>query len=423
MGLFNGYGKPVDTSGGKFIKCNLWNGGILVKGYGWNSSNQNLPMQANPDKDVLWTKLDAGNEYLFTAPHNLMITDFLPTPEMLTEGNTLVDNIGADHILFRGLTQFFWSANPYAYTPDKDVYVISVFPVGTPMVVWHTDVTGDIDPQLASNGGFCGDLTEYIDRLEKIEVDDKFSRAVRKAQNINSIYDSTLTTRWIGDSIMNAGTNAGWDNCYRVLACRALGCQSTYHAVNGTCFTDGHGLTWSSGNKGYSGFVESDTTAASGSNGTLLADISNIYNLTDICVLGMGTNDFGNSAPLGTIDDTGTDTFYGAFKAMLTYLQSRNPNMPILVIMPFKRETWATANEQGLILTDYIQAMYNVCRLFKRVYTLDLWSAFYLNSDDATAKSKYFLDYVHPSANAHMCIAQEVIEKIKYICVMEGISK
>ena len=421
--LYDGHGRQIhaDLSGATITKHSLWGGGVLVEGYGWNSSNKNLAFQEDETKYVTYARLDAGKPYLFVVPNGyLLIADFLPTAEMVTQGGRWVDILGEDHIVWRGLPQYFFTGSPYAYTPNKDVYVITVQDKGAPMIVWSPDVTGDINPSLLNNGSFNA---SFIERLETTEVSEPFSRAVAAAQNVNRIYDSALNTRWIGDSIMNAGTNAGWDNCYRVLACNALGSYSTFHAVNGTCMTDGYGMNWSTGKTGYTGFVEADHTFVSGSNTTGLADTDYIYKWTDICIFGLGTNDFGNAAPLGTINDTGTDTFYGAFRAFLTYLQTRKPNMPILVIMPFKRETWSVKNEQGLILTDYIQAMYNVCRQFRHVYTLDLWGAFYLNSDDAAAKAKYFLDYVHPSANAHMCIAQAVIEKIKQICIMEGISK
>lgn len=421
--LYDGKGNLLPTGSGMdagiITKYNLWTGGVLVEGYGWHSSNKNYAFQEDESKYVTYAKLDAGKPYLFNAPDYMMITDTLPTPEEVTQGGRWVDILG-EHIVWRGLTQYFFTGSPYAYTPDKDVYVIAVLTRGDPMMVWSPEVTGDINPGSLQNGSFNA---SFINRLETVEVSESFTKAAAAAQDVNRIYNSTLHTRWIGDSIMNAGTNAGWDNCYRVLACRALDSYSTYHAVNGTCMTDGCGMNWNSGKTGYTGFVEADTTGASGSNTTGFADVSYIYKWTDICIFALGTNDFGNAAPLGTIDDTGTDTFYGAFKAFLTYFQTRKPNLPILVIMPFKRETWATKNAQGLILTDYIQAMYNVCRLFRHVYILDLWSAFYLNSDDDAARSKYFLDYVHPSANAHMCIAQAVIEKIKHICVLEGISK
>ena len=419
--LYDGHGNQIltDFNGTEIIKHNLWGGGVLVDGHNWNSSNKNIAFEKDETKYVTYAKLNAGEPYLFVAPGYMMITDILPTPEEVTQGGRWVDILG-EHIVWRGLTQNFFTGSPYAYTPDKDVYVIAALNRGTPMIVWSPDVTGDINPSLLHNGSFNA---SFINRLETVEVSEPFAKTVAAAQNVNRIYDSTLHTRWIGDSIMNAGTNAGWDNCYRTLACNALGSYSTFHAVNGTCMTDGCGMDWSSGKTGYTGFVESDATFVSGSNTTGFADASYIYKWLDLCVLALGTNDFGNAAPLGTIDDTGTDTFYGAFKAFLTYFQTRKPNLPILVIMPFKRENWATKNEQGLILTDYIQAMYNVCRQFRHIYILDLWSAFYLNSDDAAAKSKYFLDYVHPSANAHMCIAQAVIEKIKQICVMEGVSK
>lgn len=57
----------------------------------------------------------------------------------------------------------------------------------------------------------------------------------------------------------------------------------------------------------------------------------------DVIVIFGGTNDWGNNATLGTISDTGTSTFYGAYKHILEWLAINRPNAKVMTMTPLKR--------------------------------------------------------------------------------------
>lgn len=189
-------------------------------------------------------------------------------------------------------------------------------------------------------------------------------------------------------------------------------------AVAGTTITDGYGVSWDSADStktGYSGFVA--TEKGSGKAETP----AEMFKMCKMVILAIGTNDFGNHAPLGTVSDTGTTTFYGAFRAWLNYFQTHNPNLPIIVVTPFKRDTWATPNDKNLILPDYVRAMYVVAREFKHVYLLDVFSKWYGDTDNQVIRARNSIDGIHPSAWFHDCFTMDLVQKIKEVCALEGI--
>lgn len=429
MAFYDGHGNSIASpSGGVSItEHNLFDtiGGILVDGY--TTSGHSL--SANSANHVIYAKLTAGKTYLFAFDATVIIHLVKKLPDVETWKTTALSEYE-----YYNWVNLFWDKlkadnNSYIYTPAEDIYVLAGVEKGNNLYVWDAEWTGDINPGSAMDigSGFStwnqndGSYSTYpfstmLNDHEDIEVSEDFQKGAIKSQNINRIYSGNVPIYWVGDSIMYAGSNVGVADSYRYNASRSLDLPWNYHAVSGTTITDGYGFEWAEGaGTGYTGFIATE-------DGTGKAEtVKEFFGQCKMVVLAMGTNDFGNDAPLGTVDDTGTDTFYGAFRAWLKYFQTYNPNLPIIVITPFKRDTWATPNEQNLILPDYIRAMYRIAREFKHVYLLDVFSKWYGDTDNQVIRARNSIDGIHPSAWFHDCFTMDLVQKIKEVCALEGI--
>ncbi|WP_137657373.1 leucine-rich repeat domain-containing protein [Listeria newyorkensis] len=100
---------------------------------------------------------------------------------------------------------------------------------------------------------------------------------------------------------------------------------------------------------------------------------------TDVVIFG-GTNDFEHNTPLGNINSTDKNTFYGALNTMASKLKGQNKN--IYFITPLWRarqgagdgkDADSSTNELGLYLTDYGTAIKNVASKYDTP-CLDLYS-------------------------------------------------
>ena len=429
MAFYDGKGNVLASSSGgvSIIEHNLFDtiGGVLVDGY----TISGHALSANSANHVVYAKLTTGKNYLFAFDAQTIIHIVDTIPDVETWKKTALTTWE-----YYGWVQNFWTEHntangTYIYTPTNDVYVLAGVAKTNNLYVWDAEWTGNVNPGSAvdTGSGFSiwnqndGSYSTYpfstmLKDHEDIEVSEDFQKGAIKSQNINRIYSGNVPIYWVGDSIMYAGSNVGVPNCYRYNASRSLDLPWNYHAVSGTTITDGYGFEWATGaGTGYSGFVATE-------DGTGKAETSKeLLRQCKMVVLAMGTNDFGNDAPLGTVSDTGTDTFYGAFRAWLTYFQTYKPNLPIIVITPFKRDTWATPNEENLILPDYVRAMYVVAREFKHVYLLDVFSKWYGDTDNQVIRARNSIDGIHPSAWFHDCFTMDLVQKIKEVCALEGI--
>lgn len=229
-----------------------------------------------------------------------------------------------------------------------------------------------------------------------------------------TVKDGELHAFISGDSIIQADS-VGVAHAYRTIVPGFFNSPSGYLAKSGACTTTGYGFAWDDADgTGYAGYAAK-------------LDALDDYRCAqyDLVVYAVGTNDWGNDAPLGTIDDTDDTTFYGALKMTYDKLMERFPNAAFIVVLPFKRENWNTQNEAGHYLLDYCQAISEVLNLrkYRRFYILDLFDKWYLNWDNEAMRSKFFVDYVHPNKAAHICIARALEEKIAEVMAIEGITK
>ena len=142
----------------------------------------------------------------------------------------------------------------------------------------------------------------------------------------------------------------------------------------------------------------------------------------DVVTIFGGTNDWGNNATLGTIDDAGTSTFYGAYKHILEWLAINRPNAKVITMTPLKRYyrgsgmTWVNAqttqNNKGNLLQDYVRAVKEVSDLYA-VPCVDLHNDSGLNPVLEIVRTKFMGDGLHPTAEGNKRMYPIILDKMR----------
>ena len=142
----------------------------------------------------------------------------------------------------------------------------------------------------------------------------------------------------------------------------------------------------------------------------------------DVIVIFGGTNDWGNNATLGAISDSGSSSFYGAYKYMLEWLANNRSNAKILTITPLKRyyrgntSTWTNAqttrNNKGQLLQDYVRAVKEVSEMYA-IPCVDLHNESGLNPVLEIVRTKYMGDGLHPTAEGNKKMYPIILNKLK----------
>ena len=236
--------------------------------------------------------------------------------------------------------------------------------------------------------------------------------------------DRTLNIHFIGDSITYAASNAGLQNAFRKYVPMNLRAETMAMCQSGVSATTG------SGSFDWNGKQNTDTAydaAMSGYSGLAqkLAEYKTNLSLAawadavDIVVVELGTNDHWEQATLGSPTDLTEDTnFYGAVEKTLTLLEDTFQHAQILWMLPFKNKKWKTST---IKLVDYLIALKILCQMHTRCWVLDLFDKWFLNYDDTDLRSKFFIDDVHITGNAHKCVAESMIDKIRQIISVCGL--
>lgn len=239
--------------------------------------------------------------------------------------------------------------------------------------------------------------------------------------------DRSLWIAFIGDSITFGGGNAGLQHAFRKYVSMNLNAPQQTFCQSGVSVTTGSGsFDW----KGKTG--ENYDPTASGYAGLVgkLPKTETCFGArylkegVDIVVVELGTNDFWEGAPLGSVSDLTDDTtFYGAVEKTLTLLEDTYPNAQILWLLPFKNSRWTEPNSAGHTLVEYLIALKILCQTHQRVWVLDLFDKWYLDYDNQSVRNRFFNDQVHPSGNAHKCVAEAMIDKIRQIISIVGLRR
>lgn len=236
--------------------------------------------------------------------------------------------------------------------------------------------------------------------------------------------DRTLCIQFIGDSITYAASNAGLQNAFRKYVPMNLRAQSMALCQSGASVTTGSGsfdwngkqntdAAYNAAMSGYSGLAQKLAEYKTNLSLKMWADA------VDIVVVELGTNDHWEQAALGVPTDLTEDTnFYGAAEKTLTLLEDTFPHAQILWMLPFKNQKWKTSTVK---MVDYLIALKILCQMHTRCWVLDLFDKWFLNYDDTDVRSKFFLDGVHITGDAHKCVAESMIDKIRQIISVCGL--
>ena len=235
--------------------------------------------------------------------------------------------------------------------------------------------------------------------------------------------DRTLNIHFIGDSITWAAS-AGLQNAFRKYVPMNLRAETMALCVPGVSVTTGSGsFDWNQKQNtdeaydatmsGYSGLVQKLAEYKTNLSLAAWADA------VDIVVVELGTNDHWEQATLGSPTDLTEDTnFYGAVEKTLTLLEDTFPHAQILWMLPFKNQKWKTST---IKLVDYLIALKILCQMHTRCWVLDLFDKWFLNYDDTDLRNNFFIDNVHITGNAHKCVAESMIDKIRQIISVCGL--
>lgn len=236
--------------------------------------------------------------------------------------------------------------------------------------------------------------------------------------------DRTLSIQFIGDSITYAASNAGLQNAFRKYVPMNLRAETMALCQSGASVTTGSGsfdwngkqntdAAYDAAMSGYSGLAQKLAEYKTNLSLKMWADA------VDIVVVELGTNDHWEQAALGAATDLTEDTnFYGAVEKTLALLEETFPSAQILWLLPFKNQKWKTSTVK---MVDYLIALKILCQMHTRCWVLDLFDKWFLDYDDTDLRSKFFRDGVHITGDAHKCVAESMIDKIRQIISVCGL--
>ena len=236
--------------------------------------------------------------------------------------------------------------------------------------------------------------------------------------------DRTLSIQFIGDSITYAASNAGLQNAFRKYVPMNLRAETMALCQSGVSVTTGSGSFDWNGKQNTDTAYDAEMSGYSGLAQKLAEYKTNLSlaawaDAVDIVVVELGTNDHWEQATLGSPTNLTEDTnFYGAVEKTLTLLEDTFPHAQILWMLPFKNQKWKTST---IKLVDYLIALKILCQTHTRCWTLDLVDKWFLDYDDTDLRSKFFIDNVHITGEAHKCVAESMIDKIRQIISVCGL--
>lgn len=140
----------------------------------------------------------------------------------------------------------------------------------------------------------------------------------------------------------------------------------------------------------------------------------------DLVCIAIGTNDWHYAyTDFGDMASKGTDTFYGALKALCEGLLKKYLGKPIVFFTPIKRiqeggyAYWQN-NSKGKKLEDYANAIKEVCGYYG-IPVLDLFNECLINPLIPEIKTAYIPDGVHPNIHGHKILARRITGYIKQL--------
>ncbi len=188
-----------------------------------------------------------------------------------------------------------------------------------------------------------------------------------------------VSAAFVGDSITNGATLEQGDPIYWQLVKESLQLGDvTGMGVNGSCYS---------------------TKSEFGLEHEPLAIRYQQIPQTDMIFIALGTNDFGRSTPMGTIEDQEDVSFYGAMNMILTALEEQCSDSQIILLTPIVRHD-KSVNNLGLEITDYIAAIKAVAQE-RNLPVVDMYEL-----TRNSLSQGVFTDGVHLDKYGHQILAQ-----------------
>ncbi|UEL47364.1 SGNH/GDSL hydrolase family protein [Terrisporobacter hibernicus] len=154
--------------------------------------------------------------------------------------------------------------------------------------------------------------------------------------------------------------------------------------------------------------------------------VNNDYANYQYIIMNGGTNDYGYERQIGTIDDTGINTFYGAWNTIIKTIYSKNPKAKVVLITPIYRSyvnvngqpvygnVYNIKNGAGYTLNDYSDAIVKIGELYN-IPVLDSRKNSMVNILNYTTRLCHDGDnkYLHPNEDTYIDIGNIVASFIE----------
>lgn len=160
-----------------------------------------------------------------------------------------------------------------------------------------------------------------------------------------------------------------------------------------------------------------------GQSATTLAKNLNILKAADYVTIEHGPNDLREGTTVGQLDDfinnTGPDTFYGAYRKIIDKLYELNPNVLVILITPVKAtgtefdlpaKWWQMAN--GHYMKEYADAIIDIAK-FCSFPVADVFNKSNVNDYNLNALCQD--KCIHPNTEGHRRMARPIIEAFNLI--------
>ena len=146
----------------------------------------------------------------------------------------------------------------------------------------------------------------------------------------------------------------------------------------------------------------------------------------DFFTIEHGINDWGNKRKVGTMDDyindTGIDTFYGAYRKVIDKIYSVNINAKIILCTPrkgyglnsFLPPHWYDQKEGGNYLKDYVDAIIDIAQ-YMSIPICDWFNE--SGANQTNLRNLSIDDALHPNDNGYELMANLLIHTFKKIIV------
>lgn len=212
---------------------------------------------------------------------------------------------------------------------------------------------------------------------------EEINLVAKNTQEIENLKQNVHFSRWQGKNVLVFGDSISTDN-YPVSEDRypkwatalkeEIGCNLYNYSVHGYGFLCGQGTT----EQGQYNMINQIETA--------YTELSTSGVLPDLVILFMGTNDYGNSVPIGAFGDgmytttyntdtyltskmidnlTSINTFYGAVEHCMARIKELWQNAHVVVLTPLQREYQSSPNgTENQSLWDYCKIIMDTANLF-----------------------------------------------------------